>query len=789
MKIFKRILLALVILIIVVAGGIYFWIKSTAPDYSGKLHLKGLEKETSVVYDKYGVPHVYAQNAHDAYFAFGYAHAQDRLFQMVMMRRLMEGRLSEILGKDLLPTDKYMRTLSINKMAEVSSKQFMKDADLPTKERVQAYVEGINSFIKNGSLPIEFTMLHFKPEQFTVKDVFGIIGYMSLTFTSALFEDPIVTKMYDKLGPKYMKDLGIDTANYKASPEQALLSNVFQKIHSTQQMVPVPIWEGSNNWVVSGSRSKSGKVLLANDTHIQFAQPSVWYEAYLQYPGFDLYGYYLAGVPFALVGHNDYMAWGLTIFPFDNMNLYAEKPNPDNPNQYWYKGQWLNDSIDKQMIPVKGEKPVPFEVRYTVHGPIMNGVYHDITNKPDTPVSLWWAPLHLKTTALEALYDLNYASNMEDFAKAMPLIDVVGLNVVYGDKDGNIGWWATGKIPHLPPYVHTHMILDGSSGKDDVLGFYPFDKNPQAVNPKDGILNTSNNTPPAVDGVVYPGYYYIGYRARRVRALLESKPKWTIDEMKNIQLDTHSNRDLRLVQLILKNIGPYNPQSRFVQALQNWDGNYDTASIGGTIYTQLLYFLLRDAMEDEVGKNMFQKLSGSLLLKNNIEKLLDDKDSPWWDNVNTKTVESRSDIFKKAFAETQTALKNQLGDDVSQWKWGKVHQVVYVNPLGRKPPLDKIFNVGPFPIQGSNEVVDKQAFTYNERGVYAVKSGPALRFLIDFADTHHALSVIPTGQSGNVLSPHYADQAQLYIQGKYRTQITQKDELKGGKTLKMYPEK
>ena len=776
-------------MIIVVAGGVYLWIKSTAPDYSGKLHLKGLEQKTSVVYDKFGVPHVYAQNAHDAYFAFGYAHAQDRLFQMVMMRRLMEGRLAQILGKDLVETDKYMRTLSINKMAKVSAERFMKKADLPVKRRVEAYVDGINSFIENGSLPIEFTLLGFKPQQFTVQDVFGIIGYMSLTFTSALFEDPMVTKIKDQWGPRYMKDLGVDTVTYEEVPERAMLSKVFHKVQALQDLIPVPIWEGSNNWAVSGKHSKSGKVLLANDTHIHYAQPSVWYEAYLQYPGFDLYGYYLAGVPFALVGHNDHYGWGLTIFPFDNMNLYAEKPNPDNPNQYWYKGKWVNDSVDRQMIPVKGEDSVPFTIHYTVHGPIMNPVYHDITNKPDTPISLWWAPMHLKTTSLEALYDINYATGLKSFAKGASLIDVVGLNVVYGDTDGNIAWWASGKIPKLPAGIHTNMILDGASGKDDVQGFYPFSKNPQSVNPPDGILNTSNNAPPPVDGIVYPGYYFHGYRAARVREMLLSKPKWTVNEMKKIQLDTHSDRDMKLVQLILHHMGPYNAQDQIVKELNNWDGNYDTASVGAVIYNQLLYFVLHDAMADEVGGDMFKKLCSSMLLKNHIETLLEDKDSPWWDNVNTKEKETREDIFRKAFAEAKTALKNQLGENISQWKWGKVHHVLYVHPIGRKAPFDHFFNVGPFPIQGSNEVVDKEAFAYNAKGNYAVTSGPALRFLIDFADTHHAQSVIPTGQSGNMLSPHYADQAQMYVQGKYRTQITLRKELKNGTTVEMFPKK
>jgi penicillin amidase len=293
--------------------------------------------------------------------------------------------------------------------------------------------------------------------------------------------------------------------------------------------------------------------------------------------------------------------------------------------------------------------------------------------------------------------------------------------------------------------------------------------------------------PPPVDGYIYPGYYYPGYRAARVRQLLESKPKWTIKEMEKIQLDTHSNRDMKLVQLILNHMGGTPGDPKVVNALENWDGNYDTASVGATIYTQMLYFVLRDAMEDEVGPKDFQKLCGMNLLTSSIERLFEDSTSVWWNNVDTKATETRADIFKQAFSETVTALRNQLGDSVSTWKWGKVHQLLNVHPIGRKHPFNKIFNVGPFPIRGSNEVVDKEAFAYNKNGVYPVTSGPALRFLIDFANTDHALSIIPTGQSGNVLSPHYADQAVMYVKGEYRTQFTRRQDIKHGSVLTLLP--
>ncbi len=790
MKIFKRILLATVILIVVIVTIIYFWLQSTAPEYSGTVKVTGLTAPAKVIYDNYGVPHIYATNALDAYFSLGYAHAQDRLFQMVMIRRVVQGRLAEILGKKLVNTDKYMRTLSLNEAALKSAKRFEKEADEPIREEVHAYINGINSFIENGSLPIEFTLMDFKPEKFTIQDVFGTIEYMSLTFTSALTQDPLVYRIFEKYGDAYLKDFGVDSltnATHYQNKKSAILAGLFKNVNELQDLIPVPIWEGSNNWVVSKEHSVTGKPILANDTHIKYSQPSVWYEAYIEYPGFDLYGYYLATIPFAVIGHNDHFGWGITIFPFDNMDLYAEKQNPDNKLQYWQQDHWESYHVDKQFIKVKNDSTITYNLRITNHGPVLNDVYNKVTTDKDTPVSFWWAPLHLKSTALEALYKINTASGLEDFQYGCSLIDVVGLNVLYGDTDGNIAWWAAGKIPRHPTHVNSMMILNGATGKDDILGFYPFDKNPQIVNPENGILNTSNNAPIRVDSILYPGYYSPGYRYARVRKLLLAKPKLNIDDMKKIQFDVFSKRDLYLTGLILKNIKVRSGDDKVVKALSNWDGNYDTASTGAVIYTQLLYFILRDAMLDETGIDDFNKLVSSNLVRSSIERLFSDSISVWWDNIKTKTKETRFDIFNRAFSETSVALKNQLGNDLSKWKWGRVHSLTFVHPIGRKKPFDKYFNIGPFAMHGSNEVVDKEAFRYNKNGIYQVTSGPALRFIIDFSKPDNALSVIPTGQSGNVMSPHYADQAKLFVKGEYRHQIMKKAGLKDGKTLKLIP--
>ncbi|NOX86002.1 MAG: penicillin acylase family protein [Chlorobi bacterium] len=800
MKFVKRLIIVLLVLIILILAGTYIWLRSTKPVYDGTLTLKGLKDKTEIIYDEYAVPHIYAANAHDAYFALGYAQAQERLFQMVMIRRATSGRLSEILGKEFIGIDKTMRTLSIRKSAERNAKYFFKNIDEPYKHQALAYLEGINSFIENGNLPVEFTLIGFKPEKFTPADIYTAIGYMSLGFTAALSQEPMVTYIHKKLGDKYLVDFGIvppdtnDIAENRNS-EAEILDLVFSS-GNFQDIFPLPVWNSSNNWAMSKERSKSGKVLLANDTHIKYSQPAVWYEAHLNYPGFEMFGYYLPVVPFPLMGHNRHYGWGLTIFPFDNMDLYRERQNPDNANQYWSVDHWENYRVEKETIRVKEGEDMDYDVRYTRHGPVLNDAFKDIAGLEEQPVSLWWASNELVSTALQALYRINNANDIADFEQGVKLIDLLGLNVVYGDADNNIAWWGAGSIPKRPPHVNPKLILDGASGKDDVLGFHPFDYNPKSINPPDGFLCTTNNPPPPVNGVSIPGYYFPGYRAKRIEKLVTAKQKWDAPEMKQIQLDNTSDRDTRLVRLILENslvfTGTGNSAKTSAAAigeLKWWDGSSNVSGIGVTIYNQLLYFILRNAMLDELGEENFDKTVGSVLVRSSLESLLTDKNSVWWDDISTQDKkETREDIFTLSLTQTIDALTKQFGEDVSSWQWGKVHTLTHVHPIGRKKPFDKIFNVGPFAKAGSNEVIDKEAFEYSASGIYPVKGGPAMRLLLDFGDPEHALSIIPTGQSGNIMSPHYADQAEMFVNGEYRIQYMDKSELKKKQVLMLVPE-
>lgn len=786
MKWFKRILIGILILLLLAAAIIYFYFKSTKPKYSGNLSFSNLKEKVEVKYDKYGIPHIYAQSERDAYLTLGWVHAQDRLFQMEMIRRVAYGQLSEILGEPLIDFDKSMLTLGIGEMAEKSAKEAFENNNGAYQESALAYLEGINTFIEKGNLPIEFKLIGFEPKPFTPKDFYAIIGFMSYGFSSGIREDPYLTEVAQNLNDAYLKIFKLDSASlFPNSGIDSIALPYLHQIWMAQNQVndnlPIGKWTGSNGWVLSGKKTKSGKPILANDTHIKYAQPSVWYESYLEYPGHKFYGYYLTGVPFAIEGHNSHFGWGLTIFPFDNMNLYAEKINPDDKNQYWDGNKWVDFVKINYTIKVKDSHDLTFEMRKSKHGPILNDAYPKIKSRfNDHGIALWWAATQENVTTLEATYLMNNSGNIKEFESALNLVDIVGLNIMYADADGNIAWWATGKIPILTSGINTHKILDGTNPENDVKGFYPFSKNPKSINPDCGYIITANNPPHAVDGIIYPGYYAPGLRAKRIEDLLSQEEKWDIDDLKTVQNDVHSDRDLSITKLILNNIKITEESPKEIKQLtdylKEWDGNYDINSIGATIFTRLLYFVVHETMQDEIGEENFEELVTSYLFRSSYERLFFDKNSIWWNNINSDTIETRSDIFAIALRKTANSFLDKDKNLRTDLKWGKAHQLIHIHPIGRKEPFDKIFNVGPFEKSGSNEVVDKEGFNYNSKGMYAVLSGPALRTLIDFANPNQAQGIIPTGQSGNFLSPYYSDQAKMFVEGKYRRQILTFDE-------------
>jgi penicillin amidase len=799
----QKLLLALLIILpaSLLANAMYLY--SLQPEYSGRVKVAGLRDEVEVNFDPYGIPHIYGHTEEDVYFALGYVHAQERLFQMEMMRRVAGGRLSEIFGKDLIKTDKFFRTIGLPEGAERNAARFLRDGTGPCKKAALAYLAGINQYVENGKIPIEFRIIGIPVEEFTLKDIFLTGALMAFGFAEGFKMDPLVTNAYNKLGWEYLKDLVLDwhpdaqkIPVYRLNYTQAV-EKLGPAIHRITASLPVARWIGSNGWVVSGNKSKSGKVVLANDTHMMYAQPSVWYEAHMEYPGFSFYGNHAAGVPFALIGHNRFAAWGLTMFENDDVDFYKERVNPENPNQVWVDDHWEDLKIRREIIRVKGAGEVNFEVRISRHGPILNNVDDVVAKAGGDPISVWWSFNKFPTTMIQAFYRLSHVKDIEEARKAASMIDGSGLNVMYGDRDGHIAWWAAAKLIRRPAHVNPKMLLDGASGKDEPQGYYDFAQNPQSEDPPSGFVYSANNQPGRTTGSLYPGYYVPEDRARRIVEYLESDTVWSIETMKLMITDCISPVAPEVAGEILKLIKNNSITTKTrnheiaCQILQNWTGDHQIHDVAPTIYYKLLANIMKNTFADELGDDEFMALVSSHLMKRTIAVIIRNDASLWWDNIHTKQIkESRKIIFAESFKQSIAELEKQLGKDISGWQWGKVHTLEHGHPLGRQKPLDKFFNVGPFPAMGGNETIANLGFQLSSKGRYPVQFGPAMRIILDFADIENSWSVIPTGQSGHFLSDHYDDQSKLFNTAKFRKQMMNRDEIEKLKkgTLILEPE-
>lgn len=797
MKIVKRILVVLMVVIVLIISISIIYLQTQKPQYKGEVTLQGLKAEVEINYDNYGVPHIYAANQEDAYFALGYAHAQDRLFQMEMLRRAAAGRLSEVLGPDLLKVDKLFRTLGINEFAKQHAQHYLSDNSADFQRAALAYQKGVNEYIRTGKTPLEFTIIGIPKTEFTPQDIYLAVGYMSFGFAEGLRADPVLQKIKTELGDDYLKDLAIQTPvdavrlkSFQGPAKTLKTDSLITAIDEALSLLPTPLWQGSNGWVISGDRTASGLPILANDTHIGYSQPAVWYEAHIEYPGFKFYGHHLAGIPFALLGNNEFSGWGLTMFENDDTDFFQETVNPENPNQVKFKDQWEEIRTRKEIIKVKGQPDVELNVRSTRHGNIINGILGEM-KESDAPVSLWWILTQQPNEALQASYQLNHVSNFEEAKKAASLFSAPGLNVMYGDKAGNIAWWAVAKLPIRPAHVQSKFFLDGASGNDEYQGFYDFSKNPQSINPPNGFVYSSNNQPDTVNGILYPGYYYPKARAGRIVELLSEQKKWTVDEVKKMDVDvisiTHPD-EAKVIANVLQQSKNENLKD-IIQTLQAWNGDHLQTDIGPSVFYNMLSQIMFLSMSDELGDDAFKSILATSVVKNSYLQFLENENSPWWDDVKTNDVkETRQQIFEKAAENTLALLTKTSGATADQWTWNKIHTITHAHPLSKVKPLDKIFNVGPFAVDGGSEVINNLSFALDTTGYYPVTSGPALRKITDFGDIENGITVSPTGQSGNVMSSHYSDQAELFATGKFRKMLMSKEEIKAeAKTLKLIP--
>ena len=787
MRILKKTIIILLFLISLIFILGFWYYQHLKPDYAGEITLNNIEQETTVYFDDYGIQHIYAKSHLDAVTALGYVQAQDRLWQMELMRRIAPGRLSELFGEDLIKNDQFFINIGIDEYSKKSVANL--DSTSPEYQLLESYLKGINQFIDEGVTPLEYQLIGLKKEHFTLVDTYNVLGYMAFSFAMAQKTDPLLSALIEKLGIDYVKELPINI-----DPESVLIKSskadtdhyidMVSSINTILKTTPIPPFVGSNSWVIGGDKTESGKVIFANDPHIGFSQPSVWFEAHLASPDYEMYGYFLPIIPFPLLGHNKQIAYGLTMFENDDIDFYKEKNDPENSNIYQIPDGYATYKNTTKLIKVKGQKDLQFNYKTSRHGPIINKTLRTVNET--SPIAMSWIYTQMENHLMEAIYRMSTARNKEDFKKGVSMIHAPGLNVMYGDAKGNIGWWASAKLYKLNSHVNSKFILDGASGKDDKIAFLDFSENPMAENPPWNYVYSANNQPDSIAGMLYPGYYLPEDRAKRIVHLLESKDNWNKTSTAKMITDVTSSVSGTLIEELTEVVDYHSFDTNVQKALdilQLWDGSNEIDEVAPTIYNKFIYEYLSTTFKDEMGATLYQQFNETHLMKRVIADQLLRKESIWWDDINTPAiVETRKDILSKSLISTVRALENQFGKDIDTWNWGRVHVIEHQHPLGSVDLLKDFFNVGPFPINGASEVINNLAYKRDSTGMYQVRNGPSTRRIIDFNDVENSWSILPTGQSGNPFSKHYQDQASMYNKGTFRKMKMNQEEIKKNST-------
>ena len=792
MKIFLKIIKIVFLVCVLVFVAAWLYSRTLYPTYEGELSLENLSENVTVHFDQNGVPHINAQTQKDAYTALGYVHAQDRLWQMELIRRIAPGSLSEIFGDKLVETDVFFAGLGLVEDANESIAKI--DINSEAYKLTMAYLDGVNQFVEEGATPIEYNLIGLEKTKFTVNDVYNVFGYMSFSFAIAQKTDPLLQEIKEKLGDNYLAELEIpvysNTALLKSEKNPIVKASFAKAMTAMYEQLPISPFIGSNSWVIAADKTKNGKVIFANDPHIGFSQPSVWYQSHIKTPDYEMYGYSLALTPFPLLGHNRDYAYGLTMFENDDVDFYIEKNNPENLNEYETPTGFSTYKTVQKTIKIKGAPDTTFTVKISRHGPIMNNLLKQIDDQ--RPIAMQWIYKKTDNQILDVGYQISHAKSLHDFKEGAKLLHAPGLNMMYGDAKDNIAWIASGKLYKYRDSINTKLYLDGASGKDEILSYIDFEDNPQSINPASNYVYSSNNQPDTIAGILYPGYYLPEDRGQRIEQLLEVKNDWTQEDVQQMIFDVTSPVVPQVIANLVASIKTENFTKNEQEALQNlkdWNGEYKKEDTAPTIYNRFLYEFLEGTFKDELGES-FPMFMQTPLMKKMIAVQAKKTVSVWFDDVTTEPKETKSDIVQRSFINAISFLENQLGDTVSLWSWSKVISVEHGHALAAGgETLRKIFNVGPFSMDGGNEVINNQLFTLNETGIYKVKAGPSTRRVIDFSNIENSVSILPTGQSGNVFSKHYKDQAQKYVNGEFVKTMLNKDEIERSKNVLIFKKK
>ncbi len=768
-----------VLLLALVSALIYVnaYINKSLAQIEGELAIDGLRAPVQVIRDQDGVPHIKAENEHDLFLAQGYVQAQDRMFQMDMARRQASGRLSEVAGEAALEQDQYFRTLGLRRAAEKSYKTYSEEA----KQIMEWYAEGVNAYMKhaeekNSTRP-EFILLGGKPEPWTPIDSLTIGKYMAFDLGGHWERQAFNYHLLQSLPKKKALEL---FPSYPSDAPTVLTKSEMDIENSFSGAIIPPPFNGSNNWVVSGEKTKSGKPLLADDPHLGLATPSIWYQMHLESPKYNVSGVIFAGIPGIILGHNDQIAWGVTNTGPDVQQLYLEKRNPDNPNEYLYEGEWEKAKVIKEPIKVKDGETVPYEVVETRHGPIISD-FAGKTGK-ENAMSLRWTALDA-STELEAILEVNRASNWEDFEKGLEKFLVPAQNFVFASKDGTIAYKANGKIPIYEDGNQALLPLEGWKKENEWKGFIPFDELPTIVNPDEGFIATANNK---VVSDSYP--YHISnnwaqpYRYMRIAEQLRGRDKLTAQDMKELQMDQMNLRAREFVPVFLEHLQEENltdKQKRAVVLLKRWNYEDNVDDAAPLVYHKWIQTFTERLYGEAFSEEMLAMFKGKGQTTDELIRKVYKGETPIW-------IEEQggfNQLLEASLAQTVSDLSDRFGEQVEEWKWGDYHRVTFDHPLSSIGFLERFFNgEDPIPVGGSSVTV--MAASYNhESGL--VRHGASWRFVVDVNDLSKASHIVGPGQAGHFRSEWYHDQRDDWVEGTYHTTVTEDYE---GAKLVLKPE-
>lgn len=767
----KTILLFLAVILLgaaAIGGGLYYLLQSSLPDYPAAFS-GDIDDRVTVIRDDRGVAHIRSDDFDRLFFSQGYVHADERLWQMEFNRRVVQGRLSEALGPDLVAADRFLRTLGLDRIA----RRVVEKTSPEGVAVMERYAEGVNARIQEGRMPPELLLLRITPEPWKTVDIAGVLALMAYDLGTNWQEESLRMALKEVLDPALFQDImppydQWDTPviwrknQSEAHAVQHSFSGGLPEHSALSQIETFLPRSGSNSWVVRPDRWAGSSALLANDPHLSLGLPSIWFENSLALEGeFRVYGWSIPGSPGIVIGHNDKIAWGMTNIG-DTQDLFLERRHPDNPHRFFRDGQWYTADVLSEEIRIKGrDEPEIAEVIITKNGPLIS---------TDPPVSLKWTAHHVASSTVDAVMGMNRAGDWEAFRDALAHFSAPVQNIVYADIYGNIGFQTAGLLP-IRKKGKGLLPSPGWDSSYGWKGFIPSGELPALYNPPQGYIITANHR---VAGDDYPHLIAIDdaspYRMMRIEEVLSSNDSLTLTDMKELQTDWYNRHAAERLPFLMEQVEAH--AERFpekydaihataLKLLQKWRQHpvsrpEDPAPL---IYANWYLDLMAEVFREEMGEDLYRRfISRGYMAYKALDYLLERRGAAWFGD-------EAAAIVAKSYIRTIEKLSEDFGPDPERWQWRDLQTVSFAHVMGKNKRLRPFFSRGPYPYGGDHETVGRAGYTLTDP--FHVNFAAGLRFIAVMTPDIETHAVIAGGQSGHFMATHYDDQLETWLEGAY----------------------